>query len=360
MRQGRRGGSMDHHLREDEQLSATPSALPVRAGAPTSVGSLPHTDPAAAVAFELDLHPELPAMPTSPARSPFEAMITQAAWGVPGVAFDADGVLAVRVEALDPDAPTDDVDLDGDPFVTWRAFFDALAATGRTEPVKVQTTGPVTLGLTLIDAGAPADLAFQVAATAVRDRSQALLGLAQRSVPDAPLLFMFDEPGLVGGLRPDVPLSPDATIDLLSSALAVVERHAITGIHCCGHADWRVVLTAGPRVVSAPVGAGIVDAAGSFAQFLDDGGWIAWGAVPTAAPLGERASRYWKLLSSQWCELVRAGCDPLLLRLQALITPECGLALHDVDQAEHVLGLCRDLSQRMHDQALGVRLSVGA
>lgn len=351
---------MTDHVRPGTDLPA-PDELPFRSGTPTSVGSLPHADRAAAVAFELDRHPELPAVPTLPAAAPLESMLVQAAWGLAGVSFAADGALVVEPSELDPDAPTGDAGLTGAPFATWRHFCAALGeAEPRTDPVKLQLTGPVTLGLALVDAGAPVDLAFRTAARAVGDRARALLALARTHVPVAPLLVMLDEPGLAGGLRADLPIDADATIDLLSGALAAIESDAIGAVHCCGPADWRLLVSAGPRVVSMPVGAGATAAAGTLAEYLDAGGWIAWGAVPTAAPLGDRAARYWKLLSGQWCELVRAGCDPVLLRRQAMLTPECGLALHDVDQAAHVFDLVRELSNRMHDQALGVRLSVGA
>jgi hypothetical protein len=332
--------------------------FPLRAGVLTSIGSLPHDDVDEAIAFELGQHPKLPAMPTLPALRPLEGMVAQAGWGVDGVTVRSDGSLDVDAAQLDPVAPTSDPDLEGEPFASWRAFFDAVA--DRSGPIKLQLTGPVTFGLALLHAGAPAPLAFATAATAVADRTRALLALAERRAPEAARIIFFDEPGLVGGLRNEIPLSPDDQIDLLSGVMAVAEHRAIPGVHCCGPADWRVVLNAGPRILSLPVGAGAVRVAGSLAEFLDRGGWVAWGAVPTAAPIGERPSRYWKLLSSQWCDLVQGGCDPMRLRRQALITPECGLASHDVAQARHVLDLCRDVSQRLHDQALGVRLSVGA
>ena len=43
--------------------------------------------------------------------------------------------------------------------------------------------------------------------------------------------------------------------------------------------------------------------------------------------MGEQPARFWRQLSAQWCELVQNGCDPVLLRRQALVTPVCGLAL---------------------------------
>jgi hypothetical protein len=234
------------------------------------------------------------------------------------------------------------------------------AVAGRSEPVKLQLTGPVTLGLALQAQGVGCDRAFAVAAAAVRERAGQLLALAQREAPDVPLVVFVDEPGLAAGLHSEFPLAPDATIDLVSGALAALEPHAITGLHCCGPADWRAVLQAGPQVLSLPLDAEIEGAAGSLATFLDRGGWIAWGAVPTDGPIGDRASVLWRRLSTLWCDLVQMGCDPAALRRQAVITPACGLSAHSSAQAAQVLALTREIGERLHDQVLGVRLSVGA
>jgi len=48
------------------------------------------------------------------------------------------------------------------------------------------------------------------------------------------------------------------------------------------------------------------------------------------------------------------------LRTQAMVTPACGLYRHGVPQAEQVLTFTNRLAERLHDQAIGVRLSVGA
>ncbi len=327
-------------------------------GLVTSIGSLPHRSSQEAVRFVLEHQPELPAAPTIPAHSPLEGMLSQAGWGIRGVTVRPDGLLTVDEPALDPNAALADPGLDGPPFETYRVFLRAVA--GRAEPVKLQLTGPVTLGLALQAQGVRCDRAFAVAAAAVRQRAEHLLGLARREAPRVPLVVFVDEPGLVGGLRSEFPLGPDAMIDLISGALAALEPHAVTGLHCCGPADWRAVIQAGPQVLSLPLDSAVEGAAGSLATFLDRGGWIAWGAVPTDGPLGDRPSGLWRRLSTLWCELVQAGCDPAALRRQALITPACGLSTHGEAQAARVLGLTREIGERLHDQLLGVRLSVGA
>jgi hypothetical protein len=323
------------------------------AGGATSIGSLPHADPAEAAAFVLAHQPELPAAPSLPSRSPMEQMVAQAAFGIRGVRVGPDGSLSVDPALLDPAAPVLG-GVHGDGFVGLRVFLDAVA--GRTDPVKLQLTGPVTLGIALAAAGAPAPVAFDVAGAAVR----AMVEAARAAVPEAPLVVFLDEPGLTACVRTDFPLHLDDTIDLVSGALAVLEPVAFTGVHCCGPTDWRVVALAGPRILSLPLDAGVLDAAGTLGSFLDGGGWIAWGAVPTSGPVGDDGDLLWRRLAGLWCDLVRAGCDPGRLRTQSLVTPACGLALHDVHQAAHILDLTRTVAERAADQATGARLSVGA
>ena len=343
--------------REISQQGAVLEALAF--GATTSVGSLPHRDRREAIEFVLERTPELPAAPTLPALEPLEMMIPQALWGVHGVDIGDDGLCRVDdYSVLDPCRPVGDPELLGRPFETWRMFLAAIA--GRTSPIKLQLTGPITTGLVLVDAGVPPELAFQVSAQAVTQRTRSLIALADRLAPGVGRLIMFDEPSMVGGLRSELMASADQIVDLLSGALAAAESGATTGVHVCGSADWRLVLQAGPQVLSMPVGADVTASAGAIGSFLERGGWIAWGAVPTDGPMGEKPSRFWRQLSAQWCELVQNGCDPVLLRRQALVTPVCGLAMHDEVQADHVFGLCRALSEKIHDQVTGIRLSVGA
>jgi methionine synthase II (cobalamin-independent) len=283
-------------------------------------------------------------------------MIAQAARGIAGVTVHPNGSLSVVVDELDPAAPFT-------PSFTGASHAGLLAflslAAGRTDPVKLQLTGPITLGFALLDAGAPPELAFQVAAAAVRSEGAALVELVRRRLPSAPLLVFFDEPGLVRA--GELPIDTEDAVDILSSGLAAVENDAITGVHCCGPTDWRLVGAAGATVLSLPVDlvtAG--NAAPVLNAHLDRGGWIAWGVVPTHQPLGTDADRLWRRLSSVWSDLAQNGCDAVLLRTNSLVTPACGLAGHGVSQARLALQLAAQVAVRVTDQAVATRLTAGA
>jgi methionine synthase II (cobalamin-independent) len=329
--------------------------LPI--GLASAIGSLPHDDPAEAIAFMLDRMPRLPAAPSLPRQSPMEGMIPQAAWGIAGVLVLPDGSLLVDEAAVDPESPLSGT-IEDEPFGGLRAFLAAIE--GRVAPYKLQLTGPVTLGLALHAVGVPGERAFPVAAKAVAARVAEVLATARVAAPGATPVVFLDEPGLTAALEPGFPLDVDDTLDLVSSALAAVEGGAIAGLHCCGRADWPVVLQAGPQVLSLPVESGATEHPGAFADYLERGGWVAWGAVPTDRPLGETAEILWRRLVGEWESLAGSGCEPRRLVEQAMITPACGLAGLDVPQAAHVLELAKALAQRVETRAQELGLILGA
>jgi hypothetical protein len=326
-------------------------------GSASGIGSLPHTDASAAAEFVLDRLPDLPPIPSLPRRSPAETMLGQAAVGIAGVSVDARGALVADLARVDPagDVATD---LDHDAFGGMRAFF--AAAGDWTGPVKWQFTGPVTLGLALVAAGVRAVDAFTVSVRSVREHVRVIGAEVTKAIPRAPQVVIIDEPGMTGLMQPGFPIDPDYAIDLVSSALAAVDPDALAGVHCCGPGDWPAILAAGPRLLSLPVRADLASIAGSLAEFLDDGGWVAWGAVPTDGPVGTSADRHWRELSDLWCALVQGGCDAIRLRRQAIVTPACGLALHEFGATERVFDLVDAVADRVHGQAVATRLSIGA
>jgi len=331
--------------------------LQVPSGAATAIGSLPHRDAAAAAAFALDHLADLPTLPTLPRRSPAEGMIAQAVLGIQGITLGQYGTISVDVGRIDLAAPVV-TDLDHDGFAGFRAFLGAAA--GRTGAVKWQFVGPVTLGVALMRAGVPSALAFPVAVHAVRSHVDALQQHVAASMPDAQQVIFLDEPSFPEVSDPDFPLALDTAIDSVSGALAMIEQTSVPGVHCCGDADWASLLAAGPSVLSLPVTDNVARVAGYLARFLDSGGWIAWGAVPTDGPIPHTSERPWRNLSKLWCDLVNAGCDAVQLRTQSLITPACGLGLHSEAVAKRVFRLTNEISHRVHSQAVATRLSIGA
>lgn len=336
--------------------SVDPASI-LKSGTVTGVGSLPHRDVRVAVDFVTSTCPELPYLPTLPRRSPAESMIAQAAVGIGGIGLGQYGSLMidpVEVSALG-DVVTD---FEHDAFGTWRESLDAFAE--GSGPIKWQFTGPLTLGRALVRLGVPTDEAFDVAVRAVRRHVGAVAEIVADRLPGRPQIVMIDEPDVGPWHDDEFFIGSENAIDAVSGALGAVERFGVAGLHCCAEADLAALVATGPKILSVPVRASLVDSAVHITRFLDAGGWIAWGAVPTDGPLAISAERWWRRLSDVWCGLVRAGCDAMKIRQQSLITPECGLATHAEHPALRIMQQATDIGERVRTQALATRLTVGS
>src|SRR5918993_1121423 len=300
-------------------------------GASLGVGSLPHRDFDAAAAFAISEF-DIATIPSLPQASPLESMIEQAAEPIDGVGFTA---LRTFLDL------TTKVSLDGG-------------------PVKWQFVGPVTLGIEYIRAGVDTATAFRRAVTVVRTKLAELSELVTAAVPGSPQLVVLDEPWFCDLMTPGFPIPPDEAVDILSSAMAALPTSSVAGVHCCAPSDIAMLLASGPSVISVPVSADLVEWAGYISRFLDDGGIVAWGVIPTDGPIPSSADRNWRALSDVWCSLVQLGCDPILLRQQSLVSPQCGLAEHSVAVARRIARLTSDVGRRVKDQAAATRLSLGA
>lgn len=331
-------------------------SMTLPSGITTGIGGLPHRDAGHAASFVLD-HVELPFVPSLPRRSPAEGAVAQALVGMRGVTVGQYGAIAVDPVQIDPLAPLV-TDLQHDAFVGFRAFLQQ--AEGHTSWVKWQLLGPVSLGRALMRAGVPMSEAFETAVRAVRTRVQHLLDAVAVALPECRQLVFVEEPDVAELMTPGFPIAPDTAIDLVSGALAAIETSAVSGLHVCGLADIPSQLAAGPAVISLPVQSEVADATGYLTTFMERGGYIAWGAVPTTGPLSSSADRHWRKLSEVWCELVQRGADPVLLRRQAIITPECGLAAHTPAIADRVYRLTAEVGRRVRDQATASRWAIGA
>lgn len=322
-------------------------------GLATGIGSLPHTDPLAAAEAVLDAFVGLPAVPQLPQRSPREGMCAQVARFIPGVGVAPSGEL-VRAPGADG---ADALDLE-----SWSglAGFIEVAQQRQLEPrrIKVQCAGPITMAAALSRIGFSIPEAMVLASAGVQDCVRALERAVAHVFPDAARIVLLDEPALVAWNDDDGFTDRETAVDLLSGALATIT--GVSGVHVCGRGDRRLALEAGPDVLSIEARPDVLDDVSVLARFLDNDGWIAWGAVPTDRPIGEAADPLWRALVSSWCVCTRSGFDPVRVRAQAIITPACGLAMHRVPQAEHAMALAGALAARVHEQAAAARLTLGA
>jgi hypothetical protein len=329
----------------------------VLAASTAGTGSLPHRNADAAARFALGAY-DLATVPHLPRRSPAESPIAQALVGVPGVTLGQYGTVAIDPARLDPDAPVV-TDLDRDGFVGARTFLDAATEHAYAGPVVWHFAGPISVGLSLLRAGAAADVAFRVACHAVRSHTLALAAAVNAAIPGAPQIVFLDEPLADRIMERDLPITPDEIVDVLSSAMAAVERFAAVGVHCCADIDLALLLEAGPHILSLPVSSSVEPLAGYLDRFLARDGWIAWGAVATEGPIGVTANRSWHHLAHVWGRLGARGCDLERVQRQCILTPQCGLGAHGVGTAERICRTLHDVARVARSDAARTQLLLG-
>jgi len=301
-------------------VSAVPASFRPR-GAGTGVGSLPHADPAAAVAAAVGACPDLPFWPTRPAAGPDEEMVRLWALGLPGVG-EVDGAPAWVGRDAEPGRPG----LAPAASATLELFLRAL----RSWPagwLKVQATGPVTLALALRTGGreaitvpaarGPLGLGF-----AARIRS--LVTRVREALPAWKVLLVLDEPGLGHEL---VAARPNLALELWRAVGSTGAE--VTGLHCCATPPWGLLLDLDPQLVSFD-GRSDGDAATddpAFRRLVEAGAGVAWGLVASdGAPGADQEGA--DAVADRLLDLVRWTAGDYLPEVLArsLVTPACGLA----------------------------------
>lgn len=303
------------------------------------IGGLPEPDAKVAAQTALQFHPVLPTLPQRNVCC--EGIVSQAMVGYQ--------------ESGDPGCA---VELPSEGFESLAAFVAACDASAHRGPVKLQLCGPITLATALLGVGLkPAD-AVSHAVALCSLRANAMLDLVDESLA-TPAVFVFDEPSMTLIERGRLPFETSVAIDALSAVLASVEERSMTGIHCCA-AGWSWALEAGPDLLSIPCTSIATGSLAMLARFVESGGWVAWGVVPSRGPVGESPAPFWRRLVNVWNEVISGGADAISIRTQALVTPTCGLSLHEPEQARRVLSINADVAELARQQAIGVRYQLGA
>ena len=347
---------------------------------PLLIGSLPLSEHTAAARLVMDHTPAIPVWPQLPVL-PEEGMVSQFLPGMPSVVtregqafidttakhFDADLLAFFEAYMAVSESPDQ---VSGSRFALTastgqgvEALLQALAACS-TPPVAVkgQVTGPITFCTGVKDQDGRAifydptlrDAAVKHLALNARWQIRTLSG------PGCPVIVFIDEPALAGfGSSELISISKEDILACLTEvADAIHADGGLAGIHVCANTDWSLVLESGVDIVN-------FDAYAYFDRFIlygemirtfmDAGGCLAWGIVPTLEP-EEIQKETVESLYAGWLrrlEQVEAlGLERQTILRQSFITPSCGVGSLRLDLAKRVLGLTRDLAAKIRSTLL--------
>ncbi|HNX13959.1 MAG TPA: hypothetical protein PK854_05960 [Oscillospiraceae bacterium] len=235
------------------------------------------------------------------------------------------------------------------------ALEKALQGKGKRLFLKVQTTGPLSFALTIVDENKRAiyyndefkDVIIKSLAMKCRWQIQKFKPYAENIICfiDEPILSAFGSSTYVSVQRDDVVASLNEVIE------AVHADGAFAGIHCCGNTEWSILIDAGVDIVNFDAfeyGKTIAMYADSVKAHLARGGMLAWGVVPTSKAIREQTVDTLEAqLEAMMDNLAAQGIDKKLILEQALISPSCGTGSLDPADAEKVFELTNQLSKKM-------------
>ena len=324
----------------------------------TGIGSLPHADPEEACRLVIDIF-DIPFWPQLPKLSFHESMITQFSEGMPFVRIDSErerlwierdngNVLTAFYETYSED---------------WKAAISEVFAKGlytlvgllkgkKLKTLKGQVTGPLTFTLGLRDSeGRPIyfdeelrEISLMLLKAKIRWQMDILKPFAEEIVlfVDEPILSALGSTSYLG-------VEPQEALRLLQETTDSI-RHAggIPGIHCCGNADWPMVIKSRVDIISFDA-YGYVSTISlypaEFTAFLQRGGYLAWGIVPTTDSIGDENIHSLKKRFHEGIALLSKSVPTELLMSQLLLTPACGTGSRSIDETVQIFELLRNLRE---------------
>ena len=153
--------------------------------------------------------------------------------------------------------------------------------------MKVQVTGPLSFALTVTDEHKKPIFYHSIFRdVAVKSTGLKALWLLEQFKPLAEnVIVFFDEPSLSAyGSSAFLGVSESDVIESLDEVISMaLKGGGFPGVHCCGNTDWGLLAQTSTRIINfdaVDYMETVAIYADKIAEFLERGGWLAWGAVP--------------------------------------------------------------------------------
>jgi hypothetical protein len=328
----------------------------------TAMAVMPHTDVDRAMEAALSL--DVPFWPQLPNYSYYEDMYVQAAEHFPGILLDVEKrTLRFSLEKFigeleDTLARFDDPSY-FDISETYSAVYHRFLALDLSDrpAIRGQLEGPISFGFNILDENErPILFDDTVRPFMLEFMARRINVQLDRLLSANTNAFMFvDEPGLqflfsaLSGYG-DIKAKGD-----MDEFFAMIDRPR--GIHLCGNPDWDFLLGLDLDVLSMDLYTNreiFASYGPSIRRFLDRGGVIVWGIVPTGFEAFEKEDipSLTAQLESVWSILGKKGIDRDLMLSQSLMSPAtCCLVNPDKDKTvERAFDVVRDLSRRLREK----------
>jgi hypothetical protein len=328
----------------------------------TAMAVMPQTDVQQALDLALSL--DVPFWPQLPNLSYYEDMYVQAAEHFPGIVLDVEKkTLGFSMTKFIDEFEEAMIQFDDPAYFDISekysvVYHDFLARDLADRPaIRGQLEGPISFGFNVLDQDKRPILfddtirPFLMEFMAKRINIQ-LTRLKERNAN----AFMFiDEPGLQFIFSAMSGYGEQKAKTDLDNFFAMVDGPR--GIHLCGNPDWDFLLNLDMDILSLDIytNAEIFAAcAGSIKKFLDRGGILVWGIVPTGYEIFAKESLGFLIMKLEgiWQHLGKKGVDIEKIISQSMLSPAtCCLVNPDKGQTvENAFSLVNHLSHMLREK----------
>jgi methionine synthase II (cobalamin-independent) len=229
--------------------------------------------------------------------------------------------------------------------------FIEIAKKYKPEYLKGHITGPVSFGLGVTDQKGKSIIYDD----SMRDAFVKLLEMKavwqidKLKVLAKQVIIFIDEPYLTSFGSSFVNIKREDVILMLNSIIdGIHSKGALAGIHCCGNTDWSVISETRTDIINFDAylyADNLLIYSEDIKKFLERGGYLAWGIVPTSeAILKETDVSLFKKLSSHIESLEKKSIDRNLIISNSLLAPSCGMGTLSEPLAEDIIAKLNKLS----------------
>ncbi len=326
----------------------------------TGIGSLPHKNPEDACGLILKTF-DIPFWPQLPNISFRESMIAQYSEGMPfinindmkqaaWVAPDGSDELERFYESC---AENTKIAISEDYAMGLHTFLKMIKGR-RFRILKGHVTGPLTFTLGLKDNYGRLvyfdEELREISSMLLKAKVRWQIDLLKQHSDN--VIIFIDEPILSAiGSSSYLGVDSEEVLRLFKDMVSAIENAGgISGIHCCGRADWPMVINSGVRILS-------FDAFGYFDtlaiyhneinDFLQRGGYLAWGIVPTSDAINSVDDKSINKLMDNHLKKLYEHIPSELVNSQILITPSCGTGSRSIEETIKVFQLIMRLKEAM-------------
>ena len=219
--------------------------------------------------------------------------------------------------------------------------------------IKGHVTGPVSFGLTVTDENKKS-LIYNDEARDIVVELIKMKACWQESFFGQNMIIFFDEPYMVSYGSAFFNMPEDIIVEMFNRCFAEIK--GFSGIHCCGNTDWSLILKTDVDIINFDAFMymdNFLLYAEGIKKFLEKGGFLAWGIVPTNEKIREVSLKYMEDIFLKAVNVLeKNGISKDILISRSFITPSCGTGSMDENDALKVLETNKILSDYLKEKYL--------